>query len=93
MAGQTYELRFSPRGEKDFKKFEKSQHKAVIKKACDEICKDPKNCPKSTPLINHDCQYRYRIGDLRVLYNVYEEAIEVWVIAIESRGQVYKKKR
>jgi mRNA interferase RelE/StbE len=35
--------------------------------------------------------YRYRVGDLRVIYKVNEEKVIVIVVAIGSRGDIYKK--
>lgn len=42
-------------------------------------------------LKGHENLYRYRIGDLRVIYEVYEDKKEVAVVAILPRGDAYKK--
>lgn len=34
--------------------------------------------------------YRLRVGDWRVLYTINESRLEVWIIKIASRGEVYK---
>ena len=33
---------------------------------------------------------RLRIGDWRIIYQVKDEILEVWVIKIAPRGEVYK---
>ena len=39
----------------------------------------------------YDMTYRYRVGSLRVVYEIDVERNEVGVLAILSRGDVYKK--
>ncbi len=34
--------------------------------------------------------YRYRLGDLRVVYTINDQAVTVFVIAIAKRSDVYK---
>lgn len=34
--------------------------------------------------------YRYRVGDLRVVYTIHEEAVAVFVITIAKRSDVYQ---
>ena len=35
--------------------------------------------------------YRLRVGDWRVIYTINQPQIEVWVIKIAARDEVYKK--
>lgn len=35
--------------------------------------------------------YRYRVGDLRVVYEINEDRKEVAIVAILPRGDIYKK--
>lgn len=42
-------------------------------------------------LQGYDDLYRYRVGDLRVVYEIHEAKKEVAVVAILPRGDVYKK--
>ena len=34
--------------------------------------------------------YRYRVGDLRVVYTIHEQAVSVFVITIAKRSDVYE---
>lgn len=36
------------------------------------------------------CNYRWRQGDYRFLYEVHNDARVVWVFDVDSRGQVYR---
>jgi mRNA interferase RelE/StbE len=54
---------------------------------------------KASPLNGHNIKilhgelvglYRYRVTNLRVIYSVKEENVIVVVIAIDSRGDIYK---
>ena len=39
---------------------------------------------------NYAGYYRYRIGDYRVIYSVDDEIVQVFVVAIVSRGEAYE---
>lgn len=41
-------------------------------------------------LTNHDAQYKYRVGDYRILYDVYDTTLIVAIVKVLSRGDVYK---
>ena len=34
--------------------------------------------------------YRLRVGDWRIIYTVEDQALEVWIVKVASRGEVYK---
>ncbi len=42
-------------------------------------------------LHGHDNLYRYRVGELRVVYEINEAAKIVAIVAILPRGDIYKK--
>ncbi|MDP5018564.1 MAG: type II toxin-antitoxin system RelE/ParE family toxin [Dolichospermum sp.] len=35
--------------------------------------------------------YRYRIGDYRLIYSIKDEVVQVFVVAIAHRSEVYKQ--
>ena len=39
-----------------------------------------------------DCAYRVRVGDYRVIYEIYEDRITIEVIRVGHRRDVYRKK-
>ena len=65
----------------------------AIAEALDDICKSPFAHPNPTvirPLKGpHQDRWRYRVGDLRIIYMVNVEEKTIEIIAIGPRGDVY----
>ena len=57
-----------------------------IRNAIAAIAADPKI---GKLLTKHEASYSYRVGDFRVLYDVYESQILVIVVKVKGRGDVY----
>ncbi len=49
----------------------------------------PHGCTK---MQGSDCAYRIRIGDYRVIYEVYEHRVVIEVVRVSHRREVYRKK-
>jgi len=65
--------------------------KKRISEAFDIISKDPRYHPhikKLKGVLRN--MYRYRLGDLRILYEIEEEGQIVRIKTMEARGSVYK---
>ena len=45
----------------------------------------------ATKLKGSDCAYRIRIGDYRVIYEIYDEKLVVEVVRVGNRRDVYRK--
>lgn len=58
----------------------------------EELERDPYRGPNIKRLKTRPQErlYRYRIGDFRVLYEVFEKEIIVLIVKIAKRGDVYK---
>jgi mRNA interferase RelE/StbE len=58
----------------------------------EELEKDPFHGPNIKRLKgrSQELLYRYRIGDYRVLYEVFEKEVIVLIVKIAPRGDVYK---
>lgn len=96
-----YDIRYpTPRLKKYFDEFlqKKIPHKNQRKKIVDEIngLKDnPRPFYKKgfteikppTPVSHHLAEYRLRIGDYRVLYNVDDKRETVWILDIRIRAE------
>lgn len=65
----------------------------AVAKAFDDICQSPFTHPNPTiirPLKGtHQGRWRYRLGDLRIIYTVNVEEKTIDIIAIGPRGDVY----
>ena len=74
---------------KDYKKSD-SKLKARINKAIDAISENPFYGVHIKKLEGQlSCMYRYRIGDMRILYEIHNDIKIVRIKAIEPRGGVY----
>jgi len=58
----------------------------------EDLEKDPFHGPniKRMKTRPQELLYRYRIGDYRVLYEVFEKEVIVLIVKIATRGSVYK---
>ena len=49
----------------------------------------PHGCTK---MQGSDCAYRIRVGDYRVIYEIYEDRVIIEIIRVRHRRDVYRKK-
>jgi mRNA interferase RelE/StbE len=81
-----YELRFKPRSLKDLRKLPPRQQGRVLEKIetlSEDLAGDVKQLTSFTP------EYRLRVGDYRVLFEVEEDSVVVY--RIRHRREVYRK--
>jgi len=86
-----YVLEPTPLFARQFKKLDKFVQRQ-IKKYMEELVKDganPKNKGKSLSA-NRTGQWRYRIGDYRVLANIDDDKLVVLSLEVGHRKEVYK---
>ena len=83
-----YEIEFTKEAEKNLKKLP-SQIQCRISKAIEGLKTNPRpsGCKK---LKAHSRTYRIRIGDYRVIYDVYDNEIKILILNTEKREDVYK---
>jgi len=82
-----YTLRLSRQAEKYIKKQDRTQAKR-LRDAIDKIKEDPHI---DEFLTNHENEYKFRVGDYRILYDVNETEVIISVVKVMSRGQSYKR--
>lgn len=85
-----YHVEFSKSAIKDLKKLDKHTASLItgwIKKNL-EGCEDPRVHGKGLTA-NHSGQWRYRIGDYRILANILDDKIIILVLQIGHRSEVY----
>ena len=67
------------------------QSRERIGEALKEIGSDPLACKNAKRLHGRlEGLYRYRVGKFRMIFRILAEASEVRVLAIASRGNIYK---
>ncbi len=66
--------------------------KQRISDAIDQLAINPYDrMPDVKPLVGRGDEYRLRVGEYRVLYTVNDDTVLIYVVDINSRGDVYKK--
>ena len=86
----SYKLRTTPRFDKEFKKLDKytmSMIKAWIVKNL-ENCDDPRKHGKGLTA-NRSGQWRYRIGDYRLICEINDNELIILALTIGHRREVY----
>jgi len=88
----TWELRFSPRAAKQLGKLDRHQAALIIGWLEKNVqgCEDPRAHGK---VISHgrSDQWRYRIGDYRVLCDTQDSVLVVLALEVGHRSTVYKR--
>ena len=84
-----YHIQITPRAQKDYRKLDANVRKR-IKEAILEL--ETNRTPQQfKPLTGRDiANFRLRIGDYRVLYDVYDEEKTVLILRIGHRRDIYR---
>lgn len=84
-----YKVIITTKAQKDFKKLDP---KIKNKIASEILLLETNRTPQQfKPLKGHEiAQYRLRIGDYRILYDVYDEDREVLILRIGHRKDIYR---
>ena len=87
-----WRLEFSKRADKQLAKMDAGVRRVVVSWLLKNIdgCEDPRAHGKGL-VANHSREWRYRIGDYRVLCEIRDEELVVLAIEIGHRREVYKR--
>ena len=87
-----WRLEFSKRADKQLAKMDAGVRRVVVSWLLKNIdgCEDPRTHGKGL-VANHSGEWRYRIGDYRVLCEIRDEELVVLAIEIGHRREVYKR--
>lgn len=86
-----YKVTFTKRALKQLKKIDKPTAALItgwIRKNL-EGCENPRAMGKSLTA-NMSCQWRYRVGDYRIIAEIIDESVLILVINIGHRSDIYK---
>jgi mRNA interferase RelE/StbE len=83
-----YTVRFSKKAEKALKKVDPVMRRRVFSKI-ENLTQNPRNGPNIKTMQGFRNRYRYRVGDFRVVYEVIDEELVVWVLETDWRGNAY----
>ena len=85
----TYKIRLEKEASKFYQKADKGLARK-LNKCFEALEKNPYQHPNIKPLKGRfKGQYRYRIGNYRVIYEINSQVVEVVVLVIRHRGEAY----
>ncbi len=84
----TYKIIFDKKVIKDLKKIDTTWQKKILQTIETTLTKDPYSGKKLVG--NLSDYFRIRVGDYRIIYEVYDDVITVEVIKIKHRKDIYR---
>lgn len=85
-----FTLRFSHQAHKFLEKQPENMRNR-IRAALLELAKDPLANRQVKRLVGTDMLLRLRVGDVRVVFSIEQEELLILIIAIENRGDIYRR--
>ena len=83
-----YRLEIKPQAEKALAKIP-NPYRVRISKVIDDLARDPR--PKdAVKMVGSDISYRMRVGDYRIVYEIVDRILFVYVVRIAHRKDVYR---
>lgn len=88
----SYSVEYAPKAVKELKKLDKQTRALIIGWIEKNLvnCENPRQHGKGLTS-NRKGQWRYRIGDYRVIADIQDEKVVVLVVAVGHRSDIYKK--
>ncbi len=86
----TYEVRLSNRAQRDLDRLDKPTQKRIIRRL-EQLAEDPYDPRLSGSLEGYEGMRKSRVGRWRIIYQVMQDQKVLFVLMIETRGQVYKR--
>ncbi len=84
-----YIIEFARSAQKDLQKLPHEQRQRIARRV-DRLAENPRP-PDVTKLSGFEDVYRIRVGDYRVVYEIQDQRLLIFVIRIGHRGDVYRK--
>ncbi len=83
-----FEIEYTKAARKDLRKLDQVP-RARIGEAIDSLASDP-HPPGSRKMIGSEALFRIRVGDYRVIYEVRNEVLTIFIIKIGHRQNIYR---
>ncbi len=88
----TYKFKYSKQVTKQLKKLDKSIEKRITQWIDKNIKHSENPRAKGKPLVaNHKREWRYRIGDYRLICDIRDNELTILALAVGHRNKIYKK--
>jgi mRNA interferase RelE/StbE len=88
MADKSYEIRITPAAQKELERIP-GKSRGRVEVAIVALAAEPRP-PGSIKLRGLESTYRIRVGNYRVLYQVYDDELVVLVVKLGDRKDVYR---
>jgi mRNA interferase RelE/StbE len=85
---ESYRVEFAIGVESDLRKIPAKQAARIIL-ASEKLAANPKP-PGSVKLVGRDEEYRIRVGDYRVIYQIHDSVLIVLVVEVGHRKDIYR---
>ena len=82
-----YKLEFKKSASKELKSLPKKEIKRILQ-SIDQLIENPR--PINSKKLSASEKYRLRVGDYRVLYEIQDGILIIYIIRIAHRKEVYK---
>ena len=83
-----YEVKFTPGADRELRKLD-FQDQRRITRAAEGLASSPRP-PGAKKLAGPGDQWRIRVGDYRVIYQIRDEILLVLIVRVGHRGAVYR---
>lgn len=86
-----YAVRYSERAKKQLKKLDKSVQRLILNWIGKNLegCENPR--AKGKGLVeNHSGEWRYRVGDYRLICDIQDNQLTIVAVSIGHRSQIYR---
>lgn len=86
----TFHVEWSPRAQKQIRKLDKSVSELILRWVYKNLdgCTNPRQHGKALTA-NHAGQWRYRVGDYRLIAEIQDEEIFILILSVGHRKEVY----
>lgn len=85
-----YLIEFSKKAEKQFLALPQSIQERLVPQI-DALAENPRP-PKVKKLVGEENQYRIRVGDYRIVYQIQDQLLLVLILKIGHRSDVYRQR-
>ena len=85
---KSYKVVLERKAEKQLKSLPKTDY-IKVRTAIDKIAKNPRN-HNAIKLTDSDNEYRFRVGNYRILYTIEDQILHVFVFEIVNRKNAYR---
>lgn len=86
---EKYKLKLKKSAQKELASLPKKDLKLVLK-AIEELAENPRGL--NSKKLSGDEKYRRRVGKYRVLYEIHDDILIIFVVKVAHRKDVYQKK-